>query len=184
MTATTPELDVPYTDQPEDDTITDDNQYNTYNVITDAKPSITDNNRLGYLLQHAATNNNNNNNNNDDNDFDNNKGYIEKILNKDKEKLNEKGGNNLFTFVNNNGLRSSKNSIRFNANDDSNIDKNVQTYNNIDDTLMSRNKKHKRRKRDGKSCGNALLEMVLFSLRGGQGVSLLTGCYNFLFQPG
>ena len=142
LTATTPELDVPYTDQPQDDIITDDNQYNTYNVITDGAPSITNKNKLGYLLQHAATN---------DDNFDNNKGYIEKILNKDKEKLNERDGIDINTFANKNGIRSLKADIRYNTNDDDDFNKNFQNLNNIDDNLTLLNKKHRRRKRDGKS---------------------------------
>ncbi len=81
---------------------------------------------------------NNNNNNNEDNDFDNNKGYIEKILNKDKEKL-KRYGNNIYTL---------KHDKHYNMNDDSDFNGN-DLNNNIDVNRMILNEK-RRRRRDGK----------------------------------
>lgn len=139
-----------------DDILSENNRYYKYNTVADL-PSLTNNCKIGYLLLQAAKDNNNNNYNNNNNNnhdhhqdsnFNNNKGYIEKILNKDKEKLDERYGSNIYTSIDNIGLRTLKHEKNYNTNDDSDID---QNNNNIDDNLIMLNEKHRRRKRDGKN---------------------------------
>ena len=157
MTATLPELDVPYGDEPDDEFITEDKRYYKDNVIVD-EPSLSDNHKLGYLLLQAAKNNKNNNNfDNDDDDnnnnevISNNKGYIEQILNKDKEKLNRRHGSKLYKLVDDNNLLERLYNEKDSTVNDDNIalTSNAATANTLNDNLLILN--DHRVRRDGKN---------------------------------
>ena len=156
MTATLPELDVPYGDGPDDEFITEDKRYYKDNVIVD-EPSLSDNHKLGYFLLQAAKNNKNNNNidsdedNNNNEVISNNKGYIEQILNKDKEKLNRRHGSKIFKLVDDNNLLERLYNEKDSTVNDGNIalTSNAPTANTLNDNLLILN--DHRVRRDGKN---------------------------------
>ena len=153
MTATLPELDVPYSDELDDEANTEDDRYYKDNMIAD-RPSLSDNHNLGYLLLQAAKNDGNNNNNFDSNDktneaISNNKGYIEQILNKDKEKLNRRRESIIYWLVDDNRLEKFYNDKDSTMNDDNiALTTDVQTDNTFADNFMTTNEQRVRR--DGK----------------------------------
>lgn len=156
MTATLPELDVPYGDEPDDEFITGDKRYYKDNVIVD-EASLSDNHKLGYLLLQAAKNNNDNNNIDSDDDdnndevISNNKGYIEQILNKDKEKLNKRHGSKIYKLVDDNNLLERLYNEKDSTVNDDNIAliTNAPTDNTLKDNLVILN--NQRVRRDGKN---------------------------------
>lgn len=130
--------------------MTEDYQYYKNNLITDV-PSLTKNQKLGLLLLKTIKNNKDNTNTNDD--VDNNKGYIEKIINKDKEALNDKNGNDVYVLINKNSLHSLKDNNNYLINDikdESNIELNNNKPNNNNNGNNLVLLKYKRFRRDGK----------------------------------
>lgn len=88
------------------------------------------------------------NNNDNDENVNSNKGYVEKILNKDKEKLNDNyKSSNVDELIDNNGLRGFQNVNDFDMTDDNDNDlrKNKQNDNKLDLLMLN----EKRIRRDG-----------------------------------